>query len=339
MKNTIGEVGWSTMRKTSKRNYASTQELVSITCQQRNEYRSSTDELLLKLQQKLRKVARTYVACASDDQVFIYDVSLDYPIQTIECRAKAVSFFSENELVIAYDHATSNMLGLWNIQQNRFMKTTAHENNNVVTLVGIGQKVVINSGRGDVCIWDTTSNTVLFEATTSCTYDVQSFDQKMIDCNDNGEISLWSTDPLARTNTIDVDYTNIFSADQWSNTQIVAGVGRRIQFIDVDPFKCVDSYEVDGTISFIRKIDEDKIALLYMVDNAFHIYIWNARLKKIVKDKIAAGSSDSYRPFVIAKELLFYFDEENVVIFDTKTMKHVRIIQGSFNTNVCVTAW
>jgi hypothetical protein len=315
-------------------------------CDKTSLHHPTIDTLHLKLKQQFRKVLRTFVACVRKKNVEIYDINIEHPIHIIShCEAQAISFLSDYEIVIA----TKTALAIWNMHTEKFTKTVDRtKNDTLFTLVVVGKNVVLNSAHPDIVVWDTEKNEIVTTTEQSSTYDMQTFNDKMVNCQNNQILSLWDFDPPRLCKSISVNYYNVFSADKWTDNQIVVAIQNSIKFFNIESMLQLEQslsptevQELDGVskIGFLRKIDSNKIALLLARYRDYVICIWDPILKKMVKDEIGVGPNSSYRPFVISKNLLLYYDDLNVKVFNTDLMEHVRTIEGPFSDSVCLAAW
>jgi hypothetical protein len=339
------DLGKKNMNKMQRRNTYGSVVSVSF-CDKTSLHHPTIDTWHSKLKQQFKKVPRTYFACVRKKNVEIYDTNIEHPIHIIsQYEAQAISFLSDHKIVIA----TKTTLAIWNMHAEKFTKTISlTKNKTLLTLVVVGKNVVLNSGHPDIVVWDTEKNEIVTTTEQSSTYDMQPFNDKLVNCQNNEILSLWDFDPPRLCKSISVNYYNVFSADKWTDNQIVVAIQNSIKFFNIESMLQLEQslsptevQELDGVskIGFLRKIDSNKIALLLARYGDYVISIWNPVLKKMVKDEIGAGSNSSYRPFVISKNLLLYYDDMNVKVFNTDLMEHVRTIEGPFNSSVCIATW
>jgi WD40 repeat protein len=338
-------------RKTSNNNLSSA-TFVTFHIQEQNTTPFPTvEESTVRLKTKLYKVKKTYLSfCNEDGTIFIYDLEKEDPIQVIPSLGdiRALSFLSDFELVISYDR---DHIDIWDIQKNKLTKSIPLTENiklklSEELLVVIGDKVIINQSESDVIIWDTTENKTTYFSKDYGAYDVKKYDDNhFVSCHDTNDIALWSINPLKLIKEIPTHQDFVFGADYWDKNQIIVGIDNRIKIYDLETDKVLYNEKIRGdrdedeltedphefkAISFIQKLDNDRVVVVHSGTVRAHwISIWNVKKKKMDATELTTTSSLSYRPVAIKENLLVYFEDGFINVYDSISGRVIQTIEAA----------
>ncbi len=333
-------------RKCPKYSTTKVSDVISITAHGISETNNfDANHLIGLLQKQFKQDSKTLVACADNSNVYVYDLRIEEPIYTIPAEGvTSIAFINDQQILVA---DAQKQVRLWDSTLKKFTKRTLNECA-ALDLAVVDTSCIMHNGCSKFKSWETTTGDTKYNR-TGYIHGLQLVDKQRFVTIHEASVIVWDYKTLEPINEIKCAKPQSEARTSAYNIEDVIAVPRNkhILLLDVRNGRVIDWLELPDDhlrfSSFVRMVN-DTYALVVnaTVENGQKKHVcslWNVKSKQVEKECFQYNAN-TYRPFSIKGDLMYYIDNGIVQVYNLATKKTVRTISNRVvNAKVDVAVW
>ncbi len=305
-----------------------------------NYHKFKVNDLYSFLQKQFRPQPRTYLACVKSQNIVVYNTDTKEIISTFtlggDMKPDALVFRNESELVIA---SRTNII-VWSLLLRKILHEIDTPRMSVFGIVASGQNILLYGT--SIILWNPTTNFFKQErppeGVISHISELYVLDStQFLSCHRSNFV-VWDTNTLTMLRTIKT-IGNVYSLDRWNEKSAITVNTEDIYIMNLETEETQLVHKLAQEANFIRRIGKDKLLIINNNDGRSDCMLFNMRTKVVEVSCLFVDAETAFRPLSVKGSLVFYFENDNIMIYDADQIAPVGEIEGPFNTSIDLTIW